>query len=92
MESPRKKQVWMNEVCCRGVKKVEDGEDEPAPDWKPILDSCEPYWTKEDRVVVPHRWDLIVTGMVDVHSNRLEIYWKAWAKNWGELCVEAFGD
>jgi phage terminase large subunit GpA-like protein len=87
---PEEKQVWINEVKTELVS-VSEGEDPPAV--QAILDGREDYAT-EERVIVPKQ-ALVITTMTDMHPNRLEVEWRAWAKNeesWGLGHFVIFGN
>lgn len=92
---PEEKQVWINEVKTELVS-LSEGEDPPAH--QAILDGREDYAivtsTGEEKILVP-KAGVVITAMTDLHSNRLEIEWRAWAKNeesWGLGHYVLFGD
>lgn len=90
--TPEERQVWINEVKAE-LWNPEAEANEPPPPWKPIFDGREDYATTE-RITVPRR-ALVLTCMTDLHSNRLELEWRAWARtaeSWGLAHVVLDGD
>lgn len=75
--SPEALQIWTTEVAAKLWDPMIDME--PAPDWAPLAKRCEDYSTL-DRIVVPES-ALVITGGGDVHPDRIEWSWFAWAKN-----------
>jgi phage terminase large subunit GpA-like protein len=89
--TPEEKQVWTNEVKTEPILLDEDKT--PPPPYQPILDGREDYATDE-KVLVPLP-GIVLTSMTDLHADRLEIEWRAWAKteeNWGCGHFVLFGD
>lgn len=85
------KRVWVNEVLTGLVDDDENSTEAPA--YQSILDNREDYATAE-RLIVPDP-AAIITSMTDVHGNRLEIEWRAWAENeesWGIGHFVLYGD
>lgn len=88
---PEVKKVWVNEV--RSELWNPDDEKTPPPAYQPILDNREDYATIE-RTVLPMR-ALVLHAATDVHGDRLEIEWRAFARNeesWGAGHFVLFGD
>lgn len=90
------RRVWVNEVKTELMDDDENSVEAPAH--QPILDGREDYATKletgELSVIVPDPAAMI-TSMTDVHGNRLEIEWRAWAENeesWGVGHFVLYGD
>lgn len=80
--SPIALKVWTQEVKAE-LWKESHGKVEPPP-FQPILDGREDYAT-DALVIVPAR-GVVITAMTDLHGNRLEVEWRAWARNeesWG---------
>lgn len=93
---PEEKQVWWNEVKTDLISLSEDAVDPPS--FQPILDGREDYATNDptegEKVLIPKQ-ALVLTAMTDLHANRLEVEWRAWAKNeesWGVGHFVLFGD
>lgn len=85
------KQVWINEVKTELISFGEETVDPPQV--KAILDGREDY-ANEKSVLVPAS-ALVLTTMTDVHPNRLEVEWRAWARteeSWGLGHFVIFGD
>lgn len=85
------KKVWVNEM--RAELWNPDSEKIPPPAYQPILDGREDYATHE-KVVLPAR-ALVLTSMTDLHADRLEVEWRAWARDeesWGCGHYVLFGD
>lgn len=83
---PTEKQVWINEVKTELISLSEDAIDPPS--FQPILDG------REDYEVVPKE-AIVLTCMTDLHGNRLEVEWRAWAKteeSWGMGHFVIYGD
>jgi phage terminase large subunit GpA-like protein len=88
---PEVKKVWVNEM--RAELWNPDTEKTPPPPYQPILDGREDYAT-EAAVLVPEQ-ALVLTSMTDLHADRLEVEWRAWAKDetsWGVGHFVLFGD
>lgn len=88
---PEEKQVWINEVKTELISLSEDAID--PPEFQAILDGREDYATT-DAVLIPKK-ALVLTCMTDLHANRLEVEWRAWAKDeesWGVGHFVLFGD
>lgn len=85
-KSPVAKQVWLNEV--KAELHNPDDEKSPPPAYQPILDGREDY-------EVAHLKARVLTAMTDLHGDRLEVEWRAWAKNeesWGMGHFVLFGN
>lgn len=80
-------EIWTNEIAA---EVWDDQEDKvPAPAFQPILDGREDYGE-----VVPEK-ALILTAYTDVHGDRLEVDWRAWAEDeesWGMGHYVLFGN
>lgn len=92
---PEEKQVWINEVKTELIS-ASKGEEPPA--YQAILDGREDYAVAlpggDEKILVP-KAGLVLTSMTDLHPNRLEIEWRAWARNeesWGLGHYVLFGD
>lgn len=92
---PTEKQVWINEVKTELITLSEDAIDPPS--FQAILDNREDYAVigkDGEKVLIPKR-GVVLTAMTDLHANRLEVEWRAWAKNeesWGVGHYVLFGD
>lgn len=89
--SPEALKTWTNEIAAELWSL--DADKQPPPPYQPILDSREDYAT-EEVATVPER-GLVLTTMTDVHGDRLEVEWRAWARNeesWGMGHFVLFGD
>lgn len=83
---PTEKQIWINEVQTELITLSEDAIEPPA--FQSILDG------REDYSVVPKK-ALVLTAMTDLHGNRLEVEWRAWAQDeesWGMGHFVLYGD
>lgn len=84
--SKEAEKTWTNEIAAE-LWSLDD-EKIPPPAYQAILDG------REDYEVVPDEGK-VLTSMTDVHGDRLEVEWRAWAKNeesWGMGHFVLLGD
>lgn len=77
-ENPQRSlKVLVNTVDAEPFDPVVDAE--APPEWGPLKERCEDFSTVE-KITIPMR-GLVLTGGGDVHPDRIEWSWIAWAKN-----------
>jgi phage terminase large subunit GpA-like protein len=84
--SKEAEKTWTNEIAAE-LWSLEE-EKVPPPAYQPILDGREDY----QEAPLPA---LVLTNATDVHGDRLEVEWRAWARNeenWGMGHFVLFGD
>jgi phage terminase large subunit GpA-like protein len=78
--SPERHRVWMNEIAAQLWDP--ESSNEPPPDWRKIYDGREDYPMDEEKRILIPRAGLVVTAMVDVQGNRLEVLWRAFGREY----------